>query len=341
VGGVILTHLSWRFMFWINVPLCAVGLVLASFVLSKDRATRSTPKLDTLGFALLAPAVAGLLLGLTNAGRLGTFGDSEVLVPGLGGATLVLAFCVHALRRDEPLVDLRLLRHRSLASASAVLFFNAVAIYGPLLLIPIYFLEVRGATALSAGAILMPEAVGTALGLSAAGWLTDKVGARPAAVGATALVTVATVPFVFVTADTSGWFLAIWLLLRGLGLGAVGVPAMTGAYQGLDRSEIGHSTVLTRTVVQIGGALGTAVLAVVLVRTTAGHGGDVVSAVNTAFGWSVAFAVAAVALAFSLPARVPKSATTVSQRVPLPRLRGRALPTSADALPESLTSKEK
>ena len=120
---------------------------------------------------------------------------------------------------------------------------------------------------------------------------------------ATTLVTLATIPFVFVTAHTSGWLLALWLLLRGLGLGAVGVPAMAGAYQGLERSEIGHSTVVTRTLVQLGGALGTAVLAVILVRTTTIHGGDVVSAINTAFGWSVGFGVAAVALAFWLPGR--------------------------------------
>lgn len=326
VGGVILTHLSWRFMFWINVPLCVVGLVLALISLPGDRTPRSRPKLDIVGFVLLAPGVAGLLLGLTSAGRVGTFAEREVLVPALVGTTLVVAFCVHALRRDEPLVDLGLLRHRSLASASAVLFFNAIAIYGPLLLIPIYYLEGRGASALSAGVILVPEAVGTALGLGAAGWLTDKVGPRPAAVGATALVTVATVPFVFVTADTSGWLLAIWLLLRGLGLGAVGVPAMTGAYQGLDRAEIAHSTVLTRTIVQVGGSLGTAVLAVVLVRT-AGDGGDIVSAVNTAFGWSVAFGIAAVALAFSLPGRErpnDRRLPRTSQGVRLSRLRGRA-----------------
>lgn len=308
VGGVILTHLSWRFMFWINVPLCAAGLLLALIFLPRDRGTLNRPQLDTFGFLLLAPAVAGLLLGLTNAGRLGSFEHVAVLVPASVGVALVVAFCVHALRRDQPLVDLRLLRHRSLASASAVLFFNAIAIYGPLLLIPIYYLEGRGATALSAGVILMPEAIGTALGLSATGWLTDKLGARPAAVGATALVTIATVPFVFVTADTSGGLLAVWLLLRGLGLGAVGVPAMAGAYQGLERSEIGHATVLTRTVVQVGGALGTAVLAVILVRSTS-HGGDIVSAVDAAFGWSVGFGAAAVGMAFWLPRRAPQSAS--------------------------------
>jgi EmrB/QacA subfamily drug resistance transporter len=308
VGGLILTNLSWRFMFWANIPLCAVGLVLALIFLPKDPGRLTEAKLDAIGFLLLAPALASMLLGLTNAGRLGSFEHKAVLVPASVGTALVVAFCVHALRRDQPLVDLRLLRHRSLASASAVLFFNAIAIYGPLLLIPIYYLEGRGATAFGAGLILMPEALGTALGLSAAGWLTDKLGVRPAAIAATALVTLATVPFVFVTAHTSGWLLAVWLLLRGLGLGAVGVPAMVGAYQGLERSEIGHSTVVTRTVVQVGGALGTAVLAVILVRTTTSHGGDIVAAVNTAFGWSVGFGAAAVALAFCLPGRAHSSA---------------------------------
>ncbi len=303
VGGVVLTHLSWRFMFWINVPLCMVGLALAWIFLPDSPTPLRKARLDTVGFLLLAPAIAGLLLGLTNAGRLGRFVDEQVLVPAFVGAVLVVLFGVHALRRDEPLVDLRLLRHRSLATASSALFFNAVAIYGPLLLLPIYYLEGRGASALSAGAILVPEAIGTALGLGTAGWLTDKLGPRHAAVAATVLVTLATIPFVFVTARTSGWLLTMWLFLRGVGLGAVGVPAMTGAYQGLARGEIGHSTVLTRTVVQIGGALGTAVLAVILVRVTAMPGRDIVSAVNAAFACSVAFGTAAVAVALLLPGR--------------------------------------
>jgi EmrB/QacA subfamily drug resistance transporter len=303
VGGVILTHLDWRFMFWINVPLCTAGLALAAIFLPTDPIREERPELDVGGFALLAPAIGALLLGLTNAGRLGSFEQASVLVPTCAGTVLLVAFVVHTLRRVDPLVDLRLLKHRSLASASSVLFFNAVAIYGPLLLIPIYYLQGRGATALSAGVILMPEAIGTALGLAAAGWLTDRLGARPAAVGATALVTLATVPFVFVTARTDGWILALLLLLRGLGLGAVGIPAMAGAYRGLGRDEIGHATVLTRTIVQVGGALGTAALAVILVRTTESNDGDVMAGINAAFTWSVGFGVAALAMTWWLPGR--------------------------------------
>lgn len=303
VGGLILTHLDWRFMFWVNVPLCAIGLALAAIFLPQDSTSSARPKLDVGGFALLAPAVGALLLGLTNAGRLGSFDQALVLVPACVGTAFLVAFIIRTLRRVDPLVDLRLLRHRSLASASSVLFFNAVAIYGPLLLIPIYYLQGRGATALSAGVILMPEAIGTALGLAAAGWLTDRLGARPAAFGATTLVTAATVPFIVVTAETAGWIVALLLLVRGVGLGAVGVPAMAGAYRGLERDEIGHATVLTRTIVQLGGALGTAVLAVVLVRTTASNGGDVMAGINAAFAWSVAFGVVALAMTWWLPGR--------------------------------------
>jgi EmrB/QacA subfamily drug resistance transporter len=308
VGGVILTHLSWRFMFWVNVPFCVAGLILAWAYLPGEQVVQAKPKLDAAGFLLLTLGIAGLLLGLTDAGNRGSFAAVGVLAPALVGAALVVAFCVHALRRDQPLVDIGLLRRRPLASASAVLFFNSVAIYGPLLLMPIYYLQGRGASALSAGIILMPEAVGTLLGRSAAGWLTDKLGVKPTAIGSTALVTVATVPFMFITAHTSGWLLAFWLVLRGLGLGAVGVPATAGAYQGLGRAEIGHSTVLTRTAVQVGGCLGTAVLAIILARATATHGGDIVAAINTAFGWSVGFGVAATALAFWLPGRSHPSA---------------------------------
>ncbi|MEV6925360.1 DHA2 family efflux MFS transporter permease subunit [Dactylosporangium sp. NPDC051485] len=303
VGGAILTHFSWRVMFWINVPFCVAGLVLAWLYLPKERVAQARPKLDAAGFLLLASGIAGLLLGLTNAGNRGSLAGADVLLPALAGAALVGAFCVHALRHERPLVDVSLLTRRPLASATAVLFFNSVAIYGPLLLIPIYYLQGRGTSALSAGIILMPEAAGTLLGRSAAGWLTDKLGVRTTAIGATALVATATVPFLFLTAHTSGWLLALWLVLRGLGLGAVGVPATAGAYHELDRAQIGHSTVLTRTAVQVGGALGTAIFAVILARATTTHSDSIIAAINTAFGWSLGFGIAATALAFWLPGR--------------------------------------
>jgi EmrB/QacA subfamily drug resistance transporter len=305
VGGAILTHLSWRFMFWVNVPFCALGLVLAARFMATDTPSfvqnEARPRLDVPGLVLITPAVAAIILGLTNAGRSAGFGQADVIIPLLAGAALLAAFTVHALRSARPLVDIRLLGRRPVASASAVLFFSGVALYGTMLLLPLYYQQVRGVSALTAGIMLVPQGIGTLLSRSAAGRLTDKTGARPVAACGFAIVALTTIPFAFAGAHTNAWLLALWLVIRGFGLGAVTIPVMAVAYLGLDREQIAHSSVLTRTTQQIGGSFGTAVLAVILEDAVTTHRGSLTAAFGVAFWWSVAFSLLAVLLSLWLP----------------------------------------
>jgi EmrB/QacA subfamily drug resistance transporter len=303
VGGVILTHLSWRFMFWVNVPFCVAGLILAGLLLPADPVATAWPKLDVRGFALLTPGVAAVVLGLSDAGRSAGFGHPDVLVPLAVGVVLVAAFCGYALRRGEPLVDIRLLARRPVASASAVLFFSGFALYGAMLLLPLFYQEARGTTALGAGVMLIPQGVGALLSRGVAGKLTDRIGGRPIAIVGFVIVALATVPFAYAGTGTSSWLLAGWLLVRGFGLGTVTIPVMAVAYQGLGKAEIAQSSVLTRISQQIGGSFGTAVLAVILESAVAAHHGSGVAAFHVAFWWSVGFSGIAAVLAVWLPGR--------------------------------------
>jgi EmrB/QacA subfamily drug resistance transporter len=307
IGGAILTHLSWRFMFWVNVPFCAVGLYLAARFMANDAPDfvrpEKKPRLDVAGLVLIASGVSALILGLTNAGRAAGFAHPDVIIPLLAGAVLIAAFTFYALRRARPLVDVRLLARRPVASASAVLFISGFALYGAMLLLPLYYQEVRRASALMAGVMLVPQGIGTLLSRSVAGRLTDKIGARPVAVCGFAIVTLATLPFAFAGAHANAWLLALWLVIRGFGLGAVTITVMAVAYLGLGRQEIAHSSVLTRTAQQIGGSFGTAVLAVILEAAVIAHPGSLPAAFGVAFWWSVGFSLLAVLLSLWLPGR--------------------------------------
>jgi MFS family permease len=198
-------------------------------------------------------------------------------------------------------VDVSLLARRPVASASAVLFCSGFALYGAMLLLPLYYQQVRGVSALTAGIMLVPQGLGTLFSRSAAGRLTDKIGARPIAVCGFAIVALATIPFAFAGAHANAWLLALSLVIRGFGLGAVTIPVMAVAYLGLDRQEIAHSSVLTRTAQQIGGSFGTAVLAVILEEAVTAHHGRLPAAFGIAFWWSVAFSLVAVLLSLWLP----------------------------------------
>jgi EmrB/QacA subfamily drug resistance transporter len=307
VGGAILTHLSWRFMFWVNVPFCLAGLILAARLMPADKpASRPPrPRLDLAGLALIGPGVAALILGLSKAGSAAGFGHPGVIIPLAVGAALVAAFTGYALRlgrrHGEPLVDVRLLARRPVASSSAVLFFSGFSLYGAMLLLPLYYQEVRGATALTAGIMLIPQGVGALLSRTLAGTLTDKIGARVIAVAGFVIVAAATVPFAFAGAHANPWLLALALVVRGFGLGAVTIPVMTAAYVGLDKKEIADASVLTRMVQQIGGSFGTAVLAVILASAIAAHHGALAAGFQVAFWWSAGFSALAVLLSLWLP----------------------------------------
>jgi EmrB/QacA subfamily drug resistance transporter len=303
VGGAILTHFSWRFMFWVNVPFCAVGLFLAARHIPADTPDPAKPRphLDLLGLAMLAPGIAAVILGLSNAGVAAGFAHPDVMVPLAIGVVLLAAFTCYALRRTAPLMDVRLLARRPVASASAVLFFSGFALYGAMLLLPLYYQEVRGFSPLTAGIMLAPQGVGALLSRNLAGRLTDKIGGRPIAVAGFVIVAASTIPFAFAGTSTNSWLLAFWLVVRGFGLGAVTIPVMAVAFLGLDKQEIAQSSVLTRTAQQIGGSFGTAVLAVILSSAIAAHHGNLATGFGIAFWWATGFSAVAVLLSLWLP----------------------------------------
>jgi EmrB/QacA subfamily drug resistance transporter len=315
IGGAILTHLSWRFMFWVNVPFCLAGLALAARYMSADKPASGTPRprLDLPGLALLAPGVAALILGLSNAGSAAGFAHPDVIVALTIGAALLAAFTAYAIRlgrrHGDPLVNVRLLARRPVGSASAVLFFSGFSLYGAMLLLPLFYQEVRGASALTAGIMLVPQGVGALLSRNVAGRLTDKIGARPIAVVGFAVVAAATVPFAFAGAHTDPWLLALYQVIRGLGLGGVTLAVTASAFIGLDKQEISHSSVLTRTVQQIGGSFGTAVLAVILTASIAAHHGALGTGFHIAFWWAAGFSALAMLLSLWLPGS-PRTAKT-------------------------------
>jgi EmrB/QacA subfamily drug resistance transporter len=300
IGGLILGVASWRWLFLVNVPLCLLGLVLAGRLIPASPPARRI-RLDLVGLLLLSPALVALLWGLSNA--TGSFARADVLVPLIGGALLLTAFVLRALRLSSTaLVDLEVLRSRPTWAATALLFLSGASLYGAMLLLPLYWQEVRGESALGAGLLLIPQGVGSLLSRSVAARLVERIGARGVSVAGFVLVGVATVPFALAGADTTWWVLLTALLVRGLGLGMVLIPLMTVAFVGLSHEQVPHASIVTRIAQQIGGSAGVAVLAVILAAASRGTG-TLASAFDVAFWWTVGFTAVAVVLSFVLPSR--------------------------------------
>jgi EmrB/QacA subfamily drug resistance transporter len=311
IGGLILGAGDWRWLFWVNVPFAVVGLLLAWRLMPKDGPTVRAA-LDAIGLVLLSPAIVGLLLGLSNVSKDGGFGRPDVWAPVIAGAVLLAGFALWALRRrDRALVDVRLLRHRPLAAAASLMFLTGATLYGAMLLLPLSFQELRGTDALGAGLLLIPQGIGSLLSRSVAGRLNDRIGGRAVALVAFAVVGAATVPFALAGTSTPEWLLVLALLVRGLGLGAVFIPLMAVGFIGLAKEDVPHASIITRIAQQLGGAAGTAVLAVILQGAIASAGP--VEAFQHAFWWAVGFTAVAVALSVLLPGRPKRVAAAPTE----------------------------
>jgi MFS family permease len=265
-------------------------------------------QLDVPGLALLCPALAALILGLSEAGSQGGFGHASVVVALAAGAALLAVFARYALRTDRPpVLDLRLLRVRSFSASAALMFLSGLALYGAMLLLPLYYQQVRGQTALAAGLLLAPQGLGTLLTRGWAGRLTDRVGARPIVLTGFLLTVAGTIAYAAADAHTSQVLLGVSLVVRGAGLGAVTIPIMAAAYQGLGPEQVPHASGATRIAQQVGGSFGAAILATILQIQLAAHraGGVAgqVTAFDNAFWWSIGLTAIALLPALALPGR--------------------------------------
>ena len=268
IGGAILAQASWRWIFFVNLPVGLVALALAWRLLPAS-APRLGQKLDLQGLLLLSPGLALFVYGMSEAGSTGGFGGRALL--GISaGLALIAVFVRHALRLGQAaLIDVSLFRIRGFAAAAGTNLFVGIALFGALLLLPLYYQLVRGETPLATGILLVPQGLGAAIAMPIAGRLTDEVGARVVVPAGILLALAGTALYTQVGADTPYALLSGALFLIGLGLGATIVPSMAVAYQTVPRESIAQATSTINVIQRVAGSVGTALLAVVLQRQIA------------------------------------------------------------------------
>ena len=305
LGGVIVTDLSWRVMFYINVPVCLVAVAAAYHVaMPGEPVAGGSARLDVVGLALLSPGLAAIVYGLAEVGSHGGFTDPHVVVPISAGIALLVAFAVHALRSRDPIIDLRLFRSRAFSAASALVLLFTMAMLGMQLLLPLYYQQVRHESALDAGLLLAPRGIGMAVALIVAGKLSDRLGPRPIVLVGLLLSGLSTLAYTGIGDHTSLLALSVLLVVNGAGLGAALVPSLAAPYRGLRAQEIPRATSAIRILQQLGGSFGVAILAVVLQRELVHqvhHAASLAAAYGQTFWWALAFIVLAAIPALMLP----------------------------------------
>jgi EmrB/QacA subfamily drug resistance transporter len=265
LGGLLLQYVGWQWIFMINVPIGAVALVLALKLLPRDAAgSREAGRLDFIGLVLAAAGVVGLTYGLSESESAGSLTSSTVLLPVLGGLVLLGLFTLRSRRMERPLLDLTLFANPAFRAAAGTTFCLGAALFGAMILMPLYFQTVRGEDAIATGLLLIPQGVGGAIGMALSGRLTQRLGAgRTSLLGGVILVA-GTIPFVQVTATSSFVLIGAAMIVRGTGVGLAIMPAMTAAFSVLTKDQVNDATPQLTVLQRVGGSLGTAIIAVVL-----------------------------------------------------------------------------
>jgi len=267
VGGLLVEYASWHWIFLVNVPVGILAVSLAVWKLPDGRPTEDAGRLDTRGLVLLSGGLVCLLYGLSQASANGSFSGWGVLGWLLAGAVLITLFVLHSLQRGSAaLIDVRLFSNRLFAAGAVAIFLVAIALFGGLLMLPLYYQSVRLEGPLGAGLLVAPQGLGAMLAMPIAGRITDRFGAGRVVPFGVILLIIGTFPFTQVGTDTSYVLLTLALFVRGLGLGATMMPTIATSYSRLSRASMSRATPTISAIQQVGGSLGGALLVFVFSR---------------------------------------------------------------------------
>jgi len=263
LGGWLVDSGNWRVIFFLNIPIGLISLALGAKILDADE-PRPTERLDVLGLLLLSPGLAALIYGLAKIPEYGGVGYAEVFLPGGIGALLVIGFVLHAMRTPNALIDLKLFKDRAFAVASVALVLFATAFMGAMLLVPLFFQNVRGEGALDAGLLMAPQGIGAMLMMPIAGIIVDRVGASRIAPFGIIVIVASLLVFTQLEADTSYVLICGSLFVMGMGMGMTMMPIMSAALKTLRQNDVARASTSLNIIQQVAGSIGTALLSVLL-----------------------------------------------------------------------------
>jgi EmrB/QacA subfamily drug resistance transporter len=265
LGGLLLQSVGWHAIFVINLPIGVVTFLAGLRMLPRDRDEEgSAGRLDWQGLLLAGAGTVGITYGLSESATAGTFTSGSVLLPIFLGVVLLVVFVLRSKWIDYPLLDLKLYRLRAFASATVVMFCLGGALYGALILLPLYFQVARGEDAIVTGLLLIPQGIGAGIGMNRSAAATSRFGAGLTSMCGGSIMVLATVPFLFVGAKTSFVLMSGAMVVRGVGVGLAMMPAMTAAFSVLDHDQVNDASPQLNVIQRVGGSLGTAVVAVIL-----------------------------------------------------------------------------
>ena len=316
LGGLLVTDLSWRWVFYVNLPIGAAAFAFGAAFL-KHSAESRPGRFDLGGFLLSGVGLGALMYGVSEGPDLG-WGSATVLGTIVAGLILLVVMVTVELRTKEPIVALRLLGNRLFRSANGVMILGSIAFLGTLYVISLYFQDGRGLSPLQSGLSTFPEAVGVMFGAQlATRVLYPLLGPRRhIAIGLTGTA-LSIGLLALLTAGSSLWWARLLMFALGFAMAQVFVPSQAAAFATITPSATGRASTMFNTIRQLGGAIGVALLTTVIVligatHVVAGHEAANLTAYRITFLVAAAICLAGVPSALSI--RDADAAATIPAR---------------------------
>jgi DHA2 family multidrug resistance protein len=280
LGGWITDNWSWRWTFYINLPIGIVGFFAASAILFDPPYLRKAGKIDIPGLVLMVIGFLSLQLFLDQGERYEWFDSSFIVILGLTAATALVGFLIRELTADEPILDLGVYRDRNFAAASVIMVFVMFGFFSSMVLLALFTQKVLGYDAWTSGLVLAPGGIGNLLSLVLAGRLINRMDQRFILAVGCLLNAWAAWNMSVLTSGVDYWSLAWPRFVQGLGTGLVFVPLNAVGLATIPRISMGNATALLNVVRNLGGGAGVAMVSTLLTRRTQEHQSTLIAHVN-------------------------------------------------------------
>jgi DHA2 family multidrug resistance protein len=286
LGGYLVDEVSWRSIFYINLPVGAVAVFAALLILPTSKNPGPAHRFDLIGFISFSAFLAPLLIALAQGQREGW--DSDYILFCFSFSLLgLVALITSGFLVKDPLIDLRLFANHNFLMANIINFVRSVAIFGSMFLLPLYLQNLLDYKALQTGIILAPTAISVAIVSPFSGLVSDRIGPRIPLFFGTVLMAYSLYLYKDLSLNSDYWFLFWPQVMRGAGLGLINAPLMSAAINAVRRDQTSIASSLLTIILQVGGAFGVALLGATLERRQYYHYAHYLQQINDAFSPAV------------------------------------------------------
>jgi EmrB/QacA subfamily drug resistance transporter len=269
VGGLLTDHLSWNWIFYVNVPIGILGIV-ASFLLITESRDETHERLDLPGLATSALGLFSLTYALIEANTYG-WGSSRIMGSFVVAAISLAAFVALERRQRAPMLDLSLFRSGTYAGANLVMLFVALAMFGVFFFVSLYMQNILGYSAVQAGAAFMPMTLLIVVMAPIAGKASDRIGSRWLMTGGMTLLSVQLLYFSQLGVDATFWNLLPGMLIGGIGMSLTMTPSAAAAVRAVPVDKSGVGSAVLNAARQVGGSLGIAFIGAIMAHEAGGR----------------------------------------------------------------------